>query len=79
MTTTVYTNSTKRNVGLLAACQALLFTNNSTLIAINGLAGLSPAPYAALATLAAGVMSALMVRHRVDQLDLVAVLKTRES
>ena len=51
MTDTVYTNSTKRNVGLLAACQALLFTNNSTLIAINGLAGLSLAPYAALATL----------------------------
>jgi MFS family permease len=36
---------------VLAACQALLFTNNSTLIAINGLAGLSLAPYAALATL----------------------------
>jgi MFS family permease len=51
MTTTVYTNSTKRNVGLLAACQALLFTNNSTLIAINGLAGLALAPYAGLATL----------------------------
>jgi len=44
-------NSTKRNVGLLAACQALLFTNNSTLIAINGLAGLALAPYVALATL----------------------------
>jgi predicted MFS family arabinose efflux permease len=44
-------NSTKRNVGILAACQALLFTNNSTLIAINGLAGLALAPYAALATL----------------------------
>ncbi|HWA37093.1 MAG TPA: MFS transporter, partial [Burkholderiales bacterium] len=40
-----------RNVALLAACQAMLFTNNSTLIAINGLAGLSLAPYAALATL----------------------------
>ncbi|TAK82927.1 MAG: MFS transporter [Betaproteobacteria bacterium] len=51
MTTTVYKNSTRRNVGLLAACQALLFTNNSTLIAINGLVGLSLAPYAALATL----------------------------
>jgi MFS family permease len=51
MTATVYTNSTKRNVGLLAACQALLFTNNATLIAINGLAGLALAPYAALATL----------------------------
>ncbi len=36
---------------MLAACQALLFTNNSTLIAINGLAGLSLAPNAALATL----------------------------
>ncbi len=44
-------NSTKRNVGLLAACQAMLFTNNSTLIAINGLAGLALAPYVALATL----------------------------
>ena len=45
------TSDTKRNVGLLAACQAMLFTNNSTLIAINGLAGLSLAPYKALATL----------------------------
>jgi MFS family permease len=44
-------NSTRRNVGLLAACQAMLFTNNATLIAINGLAGLALAPYAALATL----------------------------
>ena len=43
--------STKRNVGLLAACQAMLFTNNSTLIAINGLAGLALAPYVGLATL----------------------------
>src|SRR3954463_8644137 len=40
-----------RNVGLLAACQAMLFTNNSTLIAINGLAGLSLAPHKWLATL----------------------------
>ncbi|MDH3321240.1 MAG: MFS transporter [Betaproteobacteria bacterium] len=44
-------NSTRRNVGLLAACQALLLTNNATLIAINGLAGLALAPHAALATL----------------------------
>ena len=44
-------NSTQRNVGILAACQAMLFTNNSTLIAINGLAGLALAPYAGLATL----------------------------
>ena len=42
---------TRRNVGLLAACQAMLFTNNATLITINGLAGLALAPYAALATL----------------------------
>lgn len=34
--------------------------------------------YAALAILAAGAASALIVRHRVDRLDLVAVLKTRE-
>ena len=34
--------------------------------------------YAALATLAAGIASALIVRHRIDHLDLVAVLKTRE-
>jgi MFS family permease len=40
-----------RNVGLLAACQAMLFTNNSTLIAINGLAGLALAPRSWLATL----------------------------
>src|SRR5579862_1608536 len=39
------------NIGLLAACQAMLFTNNSTLIAINGLAGLALAPHASLATL----------------------------
>src|SRR6266851_9672908 len=44
-------NSTQRNVGLLAACQAMLFTNNATLIAINGLAGLALAPYAGIATL----------------------------
>ena len=44
-------SETKRNVSLLAACQAMLFTNNSTLIAINGLAGLALAPYAGLATL----------------------------
>ena len=36
---------------MLAACQAMLFTNNSTLIAINGLAGLALAPTPSLATL----------------------------
>jgi len=44
-------DSTRRNVGLLAACQALLLTNSATLIAINGLAGLALAPTKVLATL----------------------------
>ena len=44
-------NLTQRNVALLSACQALLFTNNSTTIAINGLAGLALAPARQLATL----------------------------
>ena len=44
-------SNTRRNVGLLAACQAMLMTNNATLIAINGLAGLALAPHASLATL----------------------------
>lgn len=43
--------SVRRNVSLLAACQAMLLTNNSTLIAINALAGLALAPYPWLATL----------------------------
>jgi MFS family permease len=43
--------SVRRNVSLLAACQAMLLTNNSTLIAINALAGLALAPYSWLATL----------------------------
>jgi MFS family permease len=44
-------SSIHRNVLLLAACQAMLLTNNSTLIAINALAGLALAPYPWLATL----------------------------
>lgn len=44
------TASQNRNVGLLAACQAALFTNNSTLIALNGLAGYALAPHKGLAT-----------------------------
>lgn len=44
-------NSIRRNVALLAGCQAMLFANNSTLFAINGLAGLLLAPTPALATL----------------------------
>jgi MFS family permease len=41
----------KKNVAVLAACQALLFTNNSTLIAVNGLAGYALAADKSLATL----------------------------
>lgn len=48
---TVYMSSIHRNVSLLAACQAMLMTNNSTLIAINALAGLALAPNKWLATL----------------------------
>jgi len=43
--------SERRNVALLAACQAMLMTNNSTLISINGLAGLALAAQRGLATL----------------------------
>ena len=43
--------SERRNVALLTACQAMLMTNNSTLIAINGLAGLALAANRKLATL----------------------------
>lgn len=48
---TVYMNSTRRNVALLAACQAMLFSNSSTLASINGLAGMSLATNPALGTL----------------------------
>jgi len=41
----------KRNVAVLAALQALLFTNNSTAIALNGLVGYALADNKALATL----------------------------
>ncbi|MEK7736681.1 MAG: MFS transporter, partial [Pseudomonadota bacterium] len=41
----------KRNIGLLAACQALLLTNGVSLIAINGLLGFALAADKRLATL----------------------------
>jgi MFS family permease len=41
----------KKNVAVLAALQALLFTNNATLISLNGLAGYALAPHKGLATL----------------------------
>ena len=40
----------KRDIFLLVACQALLFTNNVSMIAVNGLAGLALAPNMAMAT-----------------------------
>ena len=48
---TVYMNSTRRNVALLAACQAMLFSSSATLASINGLAGMSLADNPALGTL----------------------------
>src|SRR3972149_4208233 len=48
---TVYMDSIHRHVALLAGCQAMLLAVNSTLIAINGLAGLALAPMASLPTL----------------------------
>lgn len=44
-------NSTRRNVALLAACQAMLFSSSATLASINGLAGMSLADNPALGTL----------------------------
>jgi MFS family permease len=41
----------RKNVALLAACQALLLANNSTVIALNGLAGYALAANKSLATL----------------------------
>ncbi len=40
-----------RNVYLLILCQALLFINNTTMIAVNGLVGFALAPSSALATI----------------------------
>ena len=40
-----------RSLWLLALCQGLFLTNNVTFIAINGLVGLSLAPYGWMATL----------------------------
>ena len=43
--------SARKNVATLSVCQALLFTSNSTAIAINGLAGYALASNKAMATL----------------------------
>jgi len=44
-------SSTRSNVALLAACQAMLFSNSSTLASINGLAGMALTTNPALGTL----------------------------
>ena len=44
-------DSTRRNVALLAACQAMLFSSSATLASINGLAGMALATNPALGTL----------------------------
>jgi MFS family permease len=49
--TAITMDTAKKNVAVLAACQALLFTNNSTAIALNGLAGYALAADKSLATL----------------------------
>jgi len=41
----------RAQIALLVACQALLYVNNVTLIAVNGLVGLALAPTPLLATL----------------------------
>jgi MFS family permease len=51
MTDASVVKEAKRNIFLLIACQSLLFINNTTMIAVHGLAGLLLAPNAAMATL----------------------------
>ncbi len=51
MTSHSLADKQRRNVAVLAACQALLLTNNSILIAVNGLAGYALAADKSLATL----------------------------
>lgn len=46
-----YTGRMNRNLWLLALCQGLFLTNNVAFIAINGLVGLSLAPFGWMATL----------------------------
>ncbi len=46
-----HATSARRQILLVACCQALLYVNNVTLIAVNGLAGLALAPTPLLATL----------------------------
>ncbi|MGB7543875.1 MAG: MFS transporter, partial [Burkholderiales bacterium] len=51
MQTAITMDTARKNVAVLAACQALLLTNNATAIALNGLAGYALAANKSLATL----------------------------
>ena len=62
----------KKNVGVLAACQALLLTNNSVLITVNALAGYALAPDKALATLP---VTAYFVGSAISTLPLSLLMK----
>ncbi|MDR3390696.1 MAG: ABC transporter permease [Sulfuriferula sp.] len=64
-------------LGYLLALLLVNLTHNET-ISIPVIIAPRTYAYAVLITLAAGIVSALVVRHRIDQLDLVGVLKTRE-
>lgn len=64
-------------LGYLLSALLIAFTHSET-FALPLIIEARTYAYAALATLLAGIVSALIVRHRVDGLDLVAVLKTRE-
>ncbi len=64
-------------LGYLLSLLLVSLTHNET-ISIPVIVAPRTYAYAALITLAAGMVSALIVRHRIDRLDLVGVLKTRE-
>ena len=64
-------------LGYALAWVVVQFTH-SDLIQIPVIIAPSTYAYAALAILGAGIASALIVRRRIDRLDLVGVLKTRE-
>ena len=76
------TSDVRLNLGLLVACQAMLFTVNSTLIAINGLSGLALAPIPALATLPVTcwiIGAALTTKREAVKRFLWAYLKAEED
>ena len=67
-------NTARKNVGVLAICQALLFTNNAILITVNALAGYALAADKALATLP---VTAYFVGSALAALPLSLLMKHR--